>query len=489
VILEETLLSHPDRNAIIVADLSYGDAGKGTLVDCLTRLHHSHTVVRFNGGAQAAHNVVAPDGRHHTFAQFGSGMLVAGVHTYLSCYMLLDPYAIFNEEAHLRQLGIRAPLSRTAIDRRALVISPYQQAANRLKELARGPARHGSCGMGIGETRADFLQYGDQVVLAGDMSDQKTVTRKLRFIRDVKRAELDSVFATVRFMDEARADLALFDDATVIEIAADNYAYLAEQAEIVNESYLAERLRQPGTVIFEGAQGVLLDEWYGFHPYTTWSTTTFGNANRLLSDRDYDGRITRLGVFRAYFTRHGAGPFVSEDAVLAAVIPDQHNVTNPWQDVFRIGWFDLVAARYALEVAGELDALAITNLDRWNDVPDWRTCDAYCYSGTAPDLSSFFVHQGRTISRIRVPQSADLTHQAQLTQHLFHCQPRYHSLDSARDGRIRAYLTYLEEALGKPIAIASSGATADDKRAREFWRKRFGVLSLDNRLARHRAHS
>src|SRR5689334_11646978 len=106
------------QQAILVADMGFGDAGKGTLVDFLARQHAAHTVIRYNGGAQAAHNVVTADGRHHTFAQFGSGSFVPGVRTYLSRYMLVEPYAMFYEEEDLQyRLGIPDAFARTALDR------------------------------------------------------------------------------------------------------------------------------------------------------------------------------------------------------------------------------------------------------------------------------------------------------------------------------------------------------------------------------------
>ena len=146
-----------EQKAILITDLGFGDAGKGGLVDHLTRVTGAHTVVRYNGGAQAGHNVITPDGRHHTFAQFGSGSLVPGTRTYVSRFMLLDPLAMLAEERALQGLGVRDALARTAIDRRALITTPFHVAANRIKEVARGDARHGSCGMGIGETMADQI--------------------------------------------------------------------------------------------------------------------------------------------------------------------------------------------------------------------------------------------------------------------------------------------------------------------------------------------
>ncbi|MCB1077284.1 MAG: adenylosuccinate synthetase [Verrucomicrobiae bacterium] len=151
------------RQAFLTVDLGFGDAGKGSVVDFLTRAQAAHTVIRYNGGAQAGHRVVAATGQgapqEHVFAQFGSGAL-AGAATHLTRYMILDPLAMLAEAAHLQQLGLTDIFQRTTIDAQALVITPFQRAVNRLRELARGQGRHGSCGIGIGETVADSLTYG-----------------------------------------------------------------------------------------------------------------------------------------------------------------------------------------------------------------------------------------------------------------------------------------------------------------------------------------
>src|SRR5215213_5251193 len=157
------------HHAFLTVDLGFGDAGKGSIVDFLTHEHAAHTVVRYNGGAQAAHRVVTAGAnpREHVFAHFGSGTL-AGAATHLSRFMLLDPLAMLAEEQHLRELGVDDAFERTTIDEQALVLTPFQRAVNRLRELARGDARHGSCGMGIGETMVDYLEHGARVLCAGD---------------------------------------------------------------------------------------------------------------------------------------------------------------------------------------------------------------------------------------------------------------------------------------------------------------------------------
>src|SRR5581483_6075931 len=94
------------KQAIFIADLGFGDAGKGTITDFLTRELAADLIVRYNGGPQAAHNVVTPDGKHHTFAQFGSGMLLPWTRTFLSRFMLINPLNMLKEEKHLREMGI-----------------------------------------------------------------------------------------------------------------------------------------------------------------------------------------------------------------------------------------------------------------------------------------------------------------------------------------------------------------------------------------------
>src|SRR5207248_6354838 len=126
---------------LVVVDLGYGDAGKGTVVDWLCASRPVHTVVRFNGGAQAGHNVVTPDGRHYTFAQFGAGTFHPGVRTHLSRHVVVDPLALVAEADHLVAVGVPGPLGRLTVDRSALLATPYHRAANRARERARGAGR------------------------------------------------------------------------------------------------------------------------------------------------------------------------------------------------------------------------------------------------------------------------------------------------------------------------------------------------------------
>ncbi len=432
------------HQVFLTVDLGFGDAGKGSIVDFLTREHAAHTVVRYNGGAQAGHRVVIGDPlpREHVFAQFGSGTL-AGAATHLSRFMLVDPLAMVEEAKHLRALGVEA-FERTTVDERALVITPFQRAINRLKELARGDRRHGSCGMGIGETMADYLAHGEQVLFVGDFRRPDVLRRKLAFLREVSLAKtrklrLPDGEAATREREPLSSD-------DWIAWLVDAYAAFARQARIVPDDYLHTILGQPGTVVFEGAQGVLLDEWYGFHPHTTWSCTTLDNADRLLDEAGYSGDVTRIGITRAYATRHGAGPLVTEDAQLTRALPDARNGMSDWQQGFRAGWLDLVLLRYALEVTGGVDALAVTCLDRVAELPELKVCRRYRQGNLLLDR----------IARSPAPRS--LAYQEQLTRRLAVCRP---VLETVADAEALPNLLAAE--LGVPVELVSRGPTAEDK--------------------------
>ena len=450
-----------ENQAILIADLGYGDTGKGSIVDYLTRTTSAHTVVRYNGGAQAAHNVITPDGRHHTFAQFGSGTFVPGTRTHLSRFMMLHPLALIAEERHLKSLGISDAFARLSIDRDVLVTTPFQQAANRIKELARGDSRHGSCGMGVGETMSDWLTYGSDVPIAGDLSERDVTVKKLRRVCEIKLSQLEPVLEAASDNKTIAEELKAFHDPHFIDATADIYQHFARQVRIVEADYLGSLLNQPGTTIFEGAQGVLLDEWYGFYPYNTWSTLTFKNADILLSENDFTGESLRLGLIRGYATRHGAGPFVTEDTCLSTQIPDTHNGDNPWQRDFRVGYLDFVALRYALNVTGRIDGLVVTNLDRMDAIEEWQYCNRYKAMEDPSLTEDFFQTDEQGISDIKIPADpTNLGRQETLTNLLFKMRPIYDT--GPKDEA--PYLDLISQALGVPVFYTSHGPTALDKK-------------------------
>ncbi len=453
--------------ATIVTDLTYGDAGKGSVVDYLARAEGADLIIRHNGGSQAAHNVVTPDGRHHTFSQFGSGSFVPGVRTHLSRFMLVNPLMLLEEARALDAKGADDPLGRLTIDPRALIITPYHQAANRLREIARGAARHGSCGHGIGETMFDLVEAGAEMVRAGDLGDQEVCEKRLEGLRQLKLAQLADVIPGLPDTLEVQRELETLYDTELSGIVAAFYGRFWDSGLVRGEDELARLLSVSGHAVFEGAQGVLLDEWYGNHPYTTWSTTTSANALALLDEVGFRGPVRRLGLTRAYATRHGAGPFVAEDAAMSARIPDLHNGTNRWQEGFRVGPLDLVALRYALEVNGGIDALAVTCLDRLEGETEVRAVAGYRFDGPSGARHASLGTE-RRITRL-IPRTApDLPYQEEMTRALERCRPEFTPLPPLTYDTSNAepLLQLIEGELGAPVALTSWGPTAHDKHER-----------------------
>lgn len=374
--------------ATVVVDLGFGDAGKGLVTDALVRARGARAVVRFNGGAQAGHNVVLPDGRHHTFAQFGAGTFVDGVRTYLSRHVVVHPTALRTEASALERVGVPNALARVTVSGEARVVTPFHQAACRIRELARGAHRHGSCGVGVGEVMRDELEAPDGVVRMHHLRDARALRKLLERARERLR---ESVHGLAEESDERAA----------FEAPIEPWLATLPNVEILDEARFAARLAREAHVIFEGAQGVLLDEWRGFHPFTTWSTCTFDNALELTAGWD----VTRLGVVRTYATRHGAGPFPTERAELD--LPEPHNAHGPWQGAFRRGDLDLVLLRYAIEACGGVDGLAVTHVDAKVS----RLCDGYDVDGAV-------------LERLPLGRFRDLDHQSALTRLLERARPR-----------------------------------------------------------------
>ncbi len=427
------------NRAVVVVDLGFGDAGKGLLTDHLVRTTGATLVVRYNGGAQAGHNVVTPDGRHHTFAQLGSGSFVPGVRTFLSRHMVVHPTALVIEAVTLETKDVPEPLSRVHISERARIITPFHQSLNRLRELARGDGRHGSCGVGVGETVADALAHPDDAIIAGDLRRPAVLRQKLGRIQERLRAE------ALRLLPEltkaANPELLVFKRREVLEAWALEVTRLARL--VVDDSLLTE---WQGNVVFEGAQGVLLDESRGFHPHTTWSRCTADNAIALAREMRAEPTVETIGVLRAHAIRHGAGPFPTETPALAGTVPD-HNEQNAWQGAVRYGHFDAVLARYALAVAGRIDALAITHLDTALKHDCWRFATAY----ETPSLRD-----------LPVSPEPSMEEQERLTTVLRDAVPRFE--ETSADGP--AIIGTIEAVTGRRVRITSQGPSSRDVVAR-----------------------
>lgn len=341
--------------AIITVGLSFGDEGKGTAVDFLSKRYNSPLVVRYNGGHQAAHNVVLPDGRHHTFSQFGSGTF-NGAKTYLGRNVIVDPLSLNVEAQHL--VDIKAT-DRTSvsylirdnifINKSSLVTTIFNKYANR----AWAEGTDMSCGVGIGDTREYWLKYGSDAIRADDLRDISVLMDKLNLQRQ-------------RYL--LNADPVISNSIYHVDIGSLAKRMYKESLDINLVEYLPLDVLNPydidDVVIFEGSQGILLDEYYGSHPHTTWSTTTDQHAFEELRELDtihnFDTKV--IGITRTYQTRHGAGPLTCETIDIDN--SHDHNLENNWQGAIRTGYMDIGILRYAFEINGGINALFVTHADK-----------------------------------------------------------------------------------------------------------------------------
>ena len=467
-----------DHTAYIIVDLGYGDAGKGSLVDALTARTGARLNVRFNGGGQAAHNVVMPDGRHHTFSQFGSGMFDPAVRTYLSRHFLWNPITMQSEAVSLdaeiakdesmKPGSVDRVMARTFVDKEALVVTPWHQAMNRLREFARGDRRHGSCGVGIGEAMMESRDRPFLSLRAGDLQDWNS--EKLRWhleevaacnlaawAREIREQCLESDLPAYLHKDR---DFLFTKDAPLK--CASLFKHIACDTRMVDGAFEQKKLfDDTEDVVFEGAQGILIDEKYGFDPYTTWSTCTSRNARQILKEIGWVGHTTVIGALRSYAVRHGNGPFVTEND-LHGFFRDDHNIHNEWQGSLRVGWFDTIATYYAMRAEWQssfdyahyhsppgIHSLAITNLDRmerWLQAGHhWNICTGYKWNCEGPLVFE--------------PDNIFHQHPGNLTEDLFQARPSYD-----RSGNtVEDLLVAIERLLGCPIEIYSQGPTRDGK--------------------------
>lgn len=440
-----------DTRAAIVIGLLYGDEGKGTIVDYLCKAEHRSLVVRFSGGSNCAHNVTTDDGRHHTFSQFGSGAF-QGASTLLSQYVMVDPIALATEAVALSpKLGEHA-LNRHFIDGRAPVTTIFHGAANRIKEWLRGRDHHGSCGKGIGELAYDLINYPNEVIrmdhLKYDCSDtlRKIQQRKWASIRPhvVEMIEKNGV------PSHLKESIDFLTNPDIPKEIAQAYVSISEELNILYPQHVV-KLLETNRLVFEGSQGVGLDEWHGFHPYTTWSTTTQANALKVLEESGTKSFET-IGVLRTYSTRHGAGPFVTEDSTLRNISPKEHNRVGHYQGDFRVGVFDAVLARYTSEcvaAVSPLTSIALTHMD-FLEATQRRYCTSYL--------------QGDWPANPLVPKfDKDLLHQNNIGKGMVKSKP---FIAAARDDA--EFVKHVGVWCKSPVSILSYGNRTKDKTSRHL---------------------
>ena len=322
------------KTGIAVIGAGYGDEGKGLITDYLARKHtvdgRAPIVTRVNGGAQAGHTVVDTDldgeQRRHVFSHVGAGAL-AGSSTFLSSRFIANPFVLHLELQQLVALG-EGQKYRIEIHPHSQVTTVFDMSLNWLRELARGDNRHGSCGMGINETVTRHL--AGYPLTIGDLTN-RGFEDKIKHIYEewvlVKLSEIDLSLVAPEKVSE---HMEMLDLDRVIATLADAPNLFGNISALPSTNFSHKE-----KFIFEGAQGLELDEFLGTFPHVTRSIT--GLPSALLAAAEIGvTEVTPIYITRAYKTRHGAGPLQHEGQKITKYeLTDQTNVTGPWQGHFR----------------------------------------------------------------------------------------------------------------------------------------------------------
>lgn len=415
---------------VVVIGAQWGDEGKGKITDLLSK--SADVVVRYQGGVNAGHTVVVKD-KTFKLHLIPSGILYPETQCVIGCGTVVDPKVLIEELDQLEALGVST--DNLLISETAHVTMPYHRLIDQAAEERRGNRKIGTTGRGIGPTYADKSErIGIRII---DLMDPLALREQLTWAINYKNVILEKLYGLSPLTPER---------------VIDEYLGYAERLRphVVDSSLLIfDAVKQRRNILFEGAQGTLLDLDHGTYPYVTSSHPIAGGA--CIGSGVGPTIIDRvIGVAKAYTTRVGEGPFPTElDGEVGELLCDrgaEFGTTTGRKR--RCGWFDAVIGRYAVRING-LDCLAITKLDVLDEMDEIKVCVAYELDGQrCQDL----------------PRSA----------HQFaRCQPIYETLpgwkQSTEDCRnledlpsqALDYLKFLAELMEVPIAIVSLGASRD----------------------------
>lgn len=328
-----------------VIGAGFGDEGKGQTVDyILNKKAEGHEkeslVVRYSGGPQASHTVYSKAyGKHHAFSSIGSGTF-RGTKTLWSRFCTLEPTHLLMELDILEEeLGVPIPGS-IFVDRKVPIITPWDMAYD---QVYRKAGEHLSCGFGHGVTLT--REENHYSLLAEDMLHPWIFQEKVKIIKDYYLGS----FLTKKAVDPNR-ELNFFK--AIDALMEQRRVFISDSSRDVDiiRSQAGTNRDEPGAIIFEGSQGLMLDKDIGMFPFVTWSNTGTKNIMSLLGNDPTYGYIDEIYlVTRAYQTRHGSGPMVGEDRPYSIEKnPEENNVVNPYQGEFKIGILNLDQLKYVL---------------------------------------------------------------------------------------------------------------------------------------------
>jgi adenylosuccinate synthase len=417
---------------LLVLGTQWGDEGKGKIVDLLTPAFD--VVARYQGGHNAGHTVYV-NGRKVVLHLIPSGILHPGKTCVIGNGLVVSPPAFFKEIEDLLSGGVVAEAGRIVVSDKAHLIMPYHPVVERISEEARGEKRIGTTCRGIGPAYEDkAARWG---VRTGDLRNLAVLRDKIRENVEVKNRLLAAYGAPA--LDAG----AIFDE----------YAGYAERMKpfIRDVSlFLDEEMKRGKKILFEGAQGVLLDLDHGTYPFVTSSSSTAGGAATGLGiGPKFIHGI--LGITKAYTTRVGSGPFptelADESGRLMATCGDEFGATTGRPR--RCGWFDAVAVRYACRVNG-IDRIAMTKPDVLEGMAEVAICTGYRVGG---EVLKEFPTEPWTLDAV---------------EPIYRKMPGWR--DSVRKARDRAalpaafkdYVRAIEDLIETKVAVISTGVERGD---------------------------
>jgi adenylosuccinate synthase len=419
--------------AVVVVGAQWGDEGKGKVVDILSE--HADVVVRFQGGSNAGHTLVV-GGKKIVLHLVPSGVLHDGTVCVIGNGVVVDPESLLEEIDGLRARGYLGDASLLKISDRAHLIMPYHRAIDQARERLRGEGMIGTTGRGIGPTYEDKMaRIGVRVA---DLLDEEVFADQLRATIDEKNTYLRTI---------------LREQALDYQAIYDRYCVYRDRlrAHISDTSiYLDRVLSQGKRVLFEGAQGTMLDVDHGTYPYVTSSNTVAAAA--CTGAGIAPSRITAVvGIAKAYTTRVGSGPFPTEltDDLGQKLRHDGDEFGATTGRPRRCGWFDAVVVRQAARLNG-MTAVALTKLDVLTGIDPIRICVGYEFGNTRLDDVPASAHVLRGLRPI-------------YEEHAGWKEP----IDGARTlddlpAAARRYLNRLQELTGARMVVVSVGARREE---------------------------
>jgi adenylosuccinate synthase len=415
---------------VIVIGAQWGDEGKGKITDLLSR--SADVVVRYQGGVNAGHTIVVK-GQTFKLHLIPSGILYPDTECIIGCGTVIDPKVLIAELDQLEKLNIST--KNLLISETAHVTMPYHRLIDQASEERRGSHKIGTTGRGIGPTYADKSERTGIRVL--DLMDPQGLRDQLEWTINYKNAILEKLYNLPPLNPEEVID-------EYLGYAERLKPYVVDSSLKIYDAILRRR-----NILFEGAQGTLLDLDHGTYPYVTSSNPVAGGAcvGTGLGPTMID-RV--IGVSKAYTTRVGEGPFPTElQGELGELLCDrgaEFGTTTGRKR--RCGWFDAVIGRYAVRING-MDCIAITKLDVLDELEEINVCIAYEIDG---ERCEHFPTSARQFARCR-PIYKTLPGWQVSTSN---CRRLEDLPQQALD-----YLKFLAELMDVPIAIVSLGASRD----------------------------